>query len=196
MADEPPKPAEQKPEPKKDTVRITLPPKIGTAAGAEARPGAPPVTPTVRLPAPPVTAAKAGEQPAVARKESDTKTLPGGAKKQTAGVKTDTSKVKTSPTPGVAARAAAPAAPVTAAPTAAVPAAPTAAAPRPTTVRLPSPAEVQQAAARQPVAPPAPVGAPVEAGIPAWVGFLAIGSAIVSAVAAAMLFFAMQTLSL
>jgi len=192
MADEPIQP-QQKPEPKKDTVRITLPPKIGTAAGGEAKAGGPPATPTVRLPSPPVTAAKAGDLPPIAKKESDTKTIPGGKKRETQSVKTDTSKVKTSPTPGVAARAAAAAAPATAQTVSVPPAAP--AAPRPTTVRLPSPAEVQQAAARQPIAPPAPVtAAPEAAGIPAWVGLLAVGSAVVTAVTAAMLFLMMQGL--
>lgn len=183
MADEPIKPSEQKVEPKKDTVRITLPPKIGAAPGAQARPAAPPPQPTVKLPNPAVTAAKAQDQTTTARKESDTKTIPGGKKRETQAVKSDTSKVKTSPTPA-AARAAAPQ------PTQTLP--PPAAAPRPTTVRLPSPAEVQQAAARQPVAPPAPIGA--AAGAPAWVSFVALGAAIITIVTAVMLFLQLQRL--
>ncbi len=187
MADEPIKPSEQKVEPKKDTVRITLPPKIGTAAGAQARPAAPAAQPTVKLPPPPaVTAAKAQEQTIAGRKESDTKTIPGGKKRETQSVKTDTSKVKTSPAPGAAAaRAAAPQ------PTQVLP--PPTAAPRPTTVRLPSPAEVQQAAARQPIAPPAPVGARAE-GMPAWVAVAALVTAVVTIATAVMLFLQSQNL--
>ena len=69
MADEPIKP-EQKVEPKKDTVRITLPPKIGATPGAPKPAGAPPMTPTVRLPSPAaVTAAKAATANARRKRE-------------------------------------------------------------------------------------------------------------------------------
>jgi hypothetical protein len=184
MADEPIKPSEQKIEPKKDTVRITLPPKIGTAAGADARPAGTLPTPTVKLPTPPsITAAKAQEQAPLAKKESDTKTIPGGKKRETQTIKTDTSKVKTSPTPGAAIRAAA----ATAAATPAPPA------PRPTTVRLPSPAEVQQVAARQPIAPPAPVGRPIQA-VPGWVTAVVTLVAIAALATGAMLFLQYQSL--
>lgn len=183
MADEPIKP-EQKIEPKKDTVRITLPPKIGTPGAAPRPAAAPPMTPTVRLPSPAaVTAAKAQEATPIQQKESDTKTIPGGKKRETQTIKKDTSKVKTSPTPAAARTAAPPAAP----------SAP-AAAPRPTTVRLPTPAEVQRAAeARQPVAPPAPVApaAPASAG---WVGAVALVAGIVTIVAAVMLFLQYKSL--
>lgn len=179
MADEPIKPIEQKVEPKKDTVRITLPPKIGTAAGAPARPASFPPQPTVKLPTPPsVTAAKAQEQTTILKKESDTKTIPGGKKRETQSVKSDTSKVKTSPQSGVAAKPPPP---------------PPAAAPRPTTVRLPSPAEVQQATARQPAAPPAPL-APATAGAPAWVALVAIVVALATVAVAALLFVQNQSL--